>query len=195
MYIIIGILVALCAFVYNLLTKQKAKAELLEKNEQKYIQEFKEKEEFLKKEALISAKEQLHQERMAFDEQTRNQKSEFDKVRSELSKKEDEVENKIQEITDKEARLDRKYEEVEKQEDYLAETIAKQIQELERVAQMSRDEAKDMLLNQLKDELAIERNQLIRENEIKIKEAAEEQSREILSQTMPSSPCIRPERQ
>ena len=40
--------------------RQKAKVEVLEQNEQKYINDFKEKEEFLKKEALISAKEQLH---------------------------------------------------------------------------------------------------------------------------------------
>ncbi|MBR3605193.1 MAG: ribonuclease Y [Candidatus Gastranaerophilales bacterium] len=173
-----------CALTTIMFVRQKAKVEVLEQNEQKYINDFKEKEEFLKKEALISAREQLHQERMELDELVRNQKGELDKARSELSKKEDEVEIKKQEIVDKEAILDRKFVEVEQKEDYLAETIAKQITELERVAQMSRDEAKDMLLNQLKDELAQEQIQLIRENELKIKETAEEQAREILSQTM-----------
>lgn len=167
-----------------LLVRQKAKVEVLEQNEQKYIKDFKEKEEFLKKEALISAKEQLHKERMELDELARFKKSEFDKIQSELSKKEDELDSSRQAVADKEANLDKKYLELEQKEDYLAETIAKQITELERVAQMSRDEAKTTLLNQLKDELATEQIQLIRENELKIKETAEEQAREILSQTM-----------
>ncbi|MBQ2984373.1 MAG: ribonuclease Y [Candidatus Gastranaerophilales bacterium] len=167
-----------------LFIRQKTKVEILEKNEQKYIEDFKEKESFLRKEALISAKEELHKERMEFDELKREKKIEFERIQQELNKKEDEVESKSQSIVDKEVALEKRQFELEQKEDYLAETIAKQISELERVAQMSREEAKETLLNQLKDELAHEQVQLIRENEIKIKEAAEEKSREILSQTM-----------
>ncbi len=167
-----------------LFVRQKAKVEVLEKNEQKYIEDFKEKESFLKKEALISAKEELHQEKMEFDENVRQQKQEFSKIKSELSKQKDEIESRAQAVVDKEVEISKKEDELEKKEDYLAETIARQITELERVAQMSREEAKATLLTQLKDELAAEQVQLIRENEIKIKETAEEKSREILSQTM-----------
>ncbi len=167
-----------------LFVRQKAKVEVLEKNEQKYIEDFREKEQFLKKEALISAKEQLHKERIEFDQQQREKKLEFDRIQQDLFKKEDELESKTQNVVDKELVLNKRQDELEQKEDYLAETIARQITELERVAQMSRDEAKSMLLNQLKDELANEKIQLIRENELQIKEAAEEKSREILSQTM-----------
>ena len=167
-----------------LFVRQKAKVEVLEKNEQKYIEDFKEREEFLKKEALISAKEQLHKERMELDELERSKRSEFGKIQNELSKKQDEIDSIRQEVANKEIALDKKYAELEQKEDYLADAIAKQITELERVAQMSRDEAKATLLAQLKDELANEQIQLIRENELKIKETAEEQAREILSQTM-----------
>ncbi len=167
-----------------LFVRQKAKVEVLEKNEQKYIQDFKEKEQFLKKEALISAKEELHKERMELDELTREKKQEFEKIQQDLLKKEDELEEKSQGIVDREVILSKKEDELEQKEDYLADAIARQITELERVAQMSREEAKATLLNQLKDELAQEKIQLIRENEIEIKEAAEEKSREILSQTM-----------
>ena len=121
---------------------------------------------------------------MELDELERNKRSEFDKIQNELTKKQDEVDSIRQEVADKNVALDKKFEELEQKEDYLAEAIAKQITELERVAQMSRDEAKTTLLNQLKDELATEQIQLIRENELKIKETAEEQAREILSQTM-----------
>ena len=125
----------------------------------------------------MNAKEELHQERMQFEESSREKKQELDSLKSELAKKENEIASKNQSIADRLANLDKKEIEIEKQEDYLAETIAKQISELERVAQMSRDEAKTMLLEQLKDELANEQVQLIRENEIKIKETAEEKDR------------------
>ena len=167
-----------------LFVRQKTKAEVLEKTKQEYIEEYKEKEEFLRKEALISAKEQLHQERAEFDENVREKKLEFENIKQQLDKQRDEIESKNQSIVDREANLNRKEDELEKKEDYLAETIARQISELERVAQMSRDEAKALLLNQLKDELANEQIQLIRENELKIKETADEQAREILSATM-----------
>ena len=45
----------------------------------------------------MSAREQLHQERIELDELVRTQKGELDKVRVELSKKEDEIETKKQE--------------------------------------------------------------------------------------------------
>ena len=49
---------------------------------------------------------------------------------------------------------------------------------------MSREDAKNMLLEQLKQDLAQEQMQLIRENEAKIREDALEKSKEILSTTM-----------
>lgn len=49
---------------------------------------------------------------------------------------------------------------------------------------MSAEEAKNMLLDQLKHDLAQEQMQLIRENEAKIKEISLEKSKEILSTTM-----------
>jgi len=180
----LAILVVLSAIMTILFVRQKAKVEVLERNEQKYIEDFKEKEELLKKEALFSAKEELHQERMELDDLTREKKQEFERIHQELIKKEDELSSKNQSITDKQNFLDKKQDELEKKEDYLADVIAKQIAELERVAQLSRDEAKTMLLNQLKDELAQEKIQLIRENEIQIKESADAKAREILSATM-----------
>ena len=58
--------------------------------------------------------------------------------------------------------------------------MQKQTVELERIAGMSTEEAKRMLLEQLKSDLAQEQMQLIRENEAKIREDALEKSKEIL---------------
>ncbi len=154
-------------------------------NEAKQIkQEQTEKEDLIKKEALIQAKEALQAEREKINEDERERRRELNNLENKLTRREDALENKIQEVTDKESQLDRKEAELEDKENYLAETIQKQIAELERIAGMSREDAKNMLLEQLKHDLAQEQMQLIRENEAKIKEDALEKSKEILSTTM-----------
>jgi len=147
-------------------------------------EERNEKEDLIKKEALIQAKEALQAEREKINEDERERRRELNNLENKLTRREDALENKIQEVTDKESQLDKKEEELERQENYLAETIQKQISELERIAGMSREEAKNMLLEQLRHDLAQEQMQLIRENEAKIKEDALEKSKEILSTTM-----------
>lgn len=147
-------------------------------------QEQTEKEELIKKEALIQAKEALQAEREKINEDERERRRELNNLENKLTRREDILENKIQEVTDKESQLDKKEEELEQKENYLAETIQKQISELERIAGMSREDAKNMLLEQLKQDLAQEQMQLIRENEAKIREDALEKSKEILSTTM-----------
>lgn len=94
------------------------------------------------------------------------------------------LEDKIQEYTEKDLQVQRKMDQLLEKEDYLAELVQKQTEELERISGMSTEDAKRTLLEQLKNDLAQEQMQLIRENEAKIKETALEKSKEILSTTM-----------
>ena len=146
--------------------------------------EFKEKVEIYKKEALANAKEQLYEDRQKLNDEIRDRRQEVGRLEAALEKRQDEIEAKNQQNVDKEYALNKKEDELNEKEDYLAETIAKEVQELERVSQMSREEARNTLLEQIKNDLKQEQIRLIRENEIQIKEAAEEKSREILSQVM-----------
>lgn len=159
---------------YNKIKQEWAKAE----------KEQAEKDDLIRKEALIQAKEALQAEREKINEDERERRRELNNLENKLTRREDTLENKLQEVVDKESQLDKKEEELEQKENYLAETIQKQITELERIAGMSREDAKNMLLDQLKHDLAQEQMQLIRENEAKIKEDALEKSKEILSTTM-----------
>lgn len=146
--------------------------------------ETKDKETLLKKEAMIQAKEALHSEREKFDDEVRERRQDLQRAEDKLLKKEDMLEDKIQEATDKEAAAQRKMDELLEKEDYLADIIAKQIAETERISGMSRDEARHMLMEQLKQDLQQEQMQLIKENEAKIRESAKEMAQDILSTTM-----------
>ena len=143
-----------------------------------------EKEALLLKEARIKAKEELQTDREKLNEEERERRQEFVRIEQKLSKKEDMLEDKIQEYTEKDLQVQRKLDELLEKEDYLADIVQKQTEELEKISGMSADEAKKMLLEQIKHDLAQEQMQLVRENEAKIKEISLEKSKEILSSTM-----------
>ena len=150
----------------------------------KLSKESTEKENLLKKEAMIQAKEALHAEREKFDDEVRERRQDLQRAEDKLLKKEDMLEDKIQEASDKEYAAQKKMDELLEKEDYLADLIAKQIEETEKIAGMSREEARHMLMEQLKQDLQQEQMQLIKENEAKIRESAKEMAQDILSTTM-----------
>ncbi len=166
------------------ISRLKTRLEILLENEKKLKQDYEEKGRSIEKEAMVSAKEKLQKEYKELDEEIRERRNEINKIEQKIAKREDQVEEMAQRATDKEFAADKKNDELLEKEDYLAEIVAKQIGELERIAQMSREEAKNILFEQLKQDLASEQIALIRENELKIKEMADEKSREILSQVM-----------
>lgn len=176
----IVLVVALAAFVVI----QHNKMKLISAQSEKSQVDLSEKEQLLKKEAMISAKEALQREQEKITEEFRERRQEIARIEDKLAKREDLLEDKIQEATDKELQMQKKLDELLEKEDYLADLVQKQTTELERIAGMSAEEAKNMLLEQLKHDLAQEQMQLIRDNETKIKEDALEKSKEILSTTM-----------
>lgn len=163
---------------------QRVKYKNLLQQTEKSMKDLQDKESILQKEAMIKAKEALQSEREQLNEDERERRKEFAVIENKLSKREDMLETKIQEITDKETELDKMKDKLIEKEDLLDELICKHTSELERIAGMSSEDAKKMLLEQIKNELAQEQLQLIRENEAKIKEDALEKSKEILSTTM-----------
>lgn len=143
-----------------------------------------EKESLIKKEALIAAKEAVKFERERLTEETKERRLEFARNEEKLVQRENKIEVKLQAIAEKESKIEQKKEELLEKEDELAIMIQKEIEELERIAGLSSEEAKKLLLDRLKQDLQQEANQLIRENEIKIKEDADQKAKEILTTVM-----------
>ncbi len=182
-YLLIVAIIVVIALVAMLYVQQSKMKSVLTDTEKDRLA-LEEKEKILLKEAKIRAIEELQQDREKLNEEERERRQELARQEQKLAKREDMLEDKIQEYTDKDLQVQRKLDELLEKEDYLAEIVQKQTTELERISGMSAEEAKTMLLDQLKHDLAQEQMQLIKENEQKIKEAALEKSKEILSTTM-----------
>ena len=180
--LIIAIIVVIALVAVLIIQQNKVKAIINDVEKDKKA--LAEKEKILLKEAKIKAIEELQDDREKLNEEERERRQEIARIETKLAKREDVLEDKIQEYTEKEIQVQRKIDELLDKEDYLAEIVQKQTAELERIAGMSAEDAKNMLLEQLKHDLAQEQMQLIRENEAKIKEISLEKSKEILSTTM-----------
>ena len=159
---------------------QKIKYKNLVQQTNQSMKDLQEKEAIIQKEAMIKAKEALHNEREQLNEDERERRREFAAIETKLSKREDLIEAKLQEVTDKEVELDKMKDQLIEREDLLDEIIQKRTVELERISGLSTEEAKRMLMEQLKSDLAQEQLQLIRENEAKIRENAQEKAKEML---------------
>ena len=177
-FIVVSVVLAGVSFnLWNTVKKLSEKNKSVEK-------EIENREKLIYKEAKIAAREALNNEIEKFNDEVRERRTDLSRQESKLAKREDILEDKIQAATDKEEQMNKKLDELLEKEDYLADVVAKQVQELERISGMSRDEAKNVLFEQLKQDLAQEFNQIIRENEQKIKETADEKAKEILTTTM-----------
>lgn len=182
--VIAAIAVMAVVVMLIILIAQKSKVKSALDSIEKDKKALDEKEKILYKEAKIKAVEELQEDREQLNEEERERRQEIARQEQKLAKREDMLEDKIQEYTEKDLQVQRKMDQLLEKEDYLAELVQKQTEELERISGMSTEDAKKTLLEQLKNDLAQEQMQLIRENEAKIKETALEKSKEILSTTM-----------
>ena len=180
--LVIAAIAVIVLVVMLIIQKNKVSAALASIEKDKNA--LNEREKIFQKEAKIKALEELQNDREALNEEERERRQELSRQEQKLAKREDALEDKIQEYTDKEAEVQKKKDELLEKEDYLAELVQKQTEELERISGMSCEDAKKALLEQLKNDLAQEQMQLIRENEAKIKETSLEKAQEILSTTM-----------
>ncbi|CDE91438.1 TPA: ribonuclease Y [Candidatus Gastranaerophilales bacterium HUM_6] len=182
--VIAAIAVMAVVVMLIILIVQKGKVKSALDSIEKDKKALNEREKILYKEAKIKAVEELQEDREQLNEEERERRQEIARQEQKLAKREDMLEDKIQEYTEKDLQVQRKMDQLLEKEDYLAELVQKQTEELERISGMSTEDAKRTLLEQLKNDLAQEQMQLIRENEAKIKETALEKSKEILSTTM-----------
>ena len=185
--ILIALLVLAVIYIIVLhfqLNIKNAQIQIIQTDASKKALEAEEEIKLQRKAAVISAKEELHNQRQEFDAEVRERRSEIFKLEQKLLQKEENLETKRQAAVDREEELSKKLDELYEKEDYLAELVDKQLKELERISGITAEEGKALLLQQLENDLKMEASQLIRENEAYIKETSNVKAREIISNVM-----------
>ena len=133
------------------------------------------------KEIEIKAKEKAYQIKEEAEKDAKNMKNEIAQKEARIVKKEEALDNKIEKIENKSLELEKISEELEVKKEEIEVLRKKEEEELSRISELSREEARDILLNKLKGDLSRDMAVTIREFENKIDEEKEKISQKILS--------------
>lgn len=129
---------------------------------------------------LLEAKDEIHRLRQDQERENKERRFEIQRMETRLQKREESLDRKSEGLDLKEEKLAQRNKKLESKEKELSELIERQASELERVAELSRDEAKDALLADVRKDIVHDTALIIRENEQKIREESEKRARDIV---------------
>ncbi len=182
--IIIGIIALAVGILAGYLLRKsiaESKIQSAEAEAQKIIETATKNTEAIKKEAILEAKDEAHKIRTEAEKEAKEQRSELQKTEKRLVQKEESLERKSEALERKEEHLQKNEQEIETIKNDINELYHKQLAELEGLANMTSDEARELLLGRVEEEIKHETAMMIKEIEASAKEQADKRAREIIS--------------
>ena len=134
-----------------------------------------------RKETILEGKEEAQRLRSEAERDYKERHSELQHQMRRLNQKEEHLDKKFDTMEKKEEALLRKEGEITKVREKIDRLHEQQLAELERISELSYDDAKELLLANVKTEIKHETAQLIKSLEDEAKEEAEQKSLEIIS--------------
>ena len=171
-------------FFVGMITRKKvaeSKIESAEKEAKRLVDLAKTQAENMKKEEIIKAKEEIMNNRKELDQEIKERRSEIQKQESRMIQKEENLEKRSNNLEKREKDLDKEYETLENKKSEVNELEDKQMQELQRIAALTTDEAKKQLLLQVEKEITTEKAKIIRDLNQKAKEDAIKNAKEVIT--------------
>ena len=137
--------------------------------------------ENLKKAEIFKAKEEIMNNRKELDQEIKERRGEIQKQEARLIQKEENLEKRSDNFEKKEQEVQRELQDIERQKEEIVKLHEQEIVELQKIASLSKEEAKERLLAELDKELTAEKAAIIREKEQKAKEEATKNAKELLT--------------
>ncbi len=133
-----------------------------------------------KRKLLLEAKEEIHRQRTDLEKEVRDRRGELQRMERRLIQKEESLDRRAETLEQKDAMIEKKQKEISDLEEEIKIMHQKEVEELERISELTREEARNILLNDVKNEISHEAALMIKEIEAKAKEEAESKAREIV---------------
>jgi len=195
--LIAAILVVASATIIFILVKKTGGTRALFRAQQEakgIIGNAKEEAQKIKREASLAAKEKQLNLKADFERQTRDRSRKLNELERRLVKKEENLERKYQayekkerDFSQQERRLISRERELVEKEKGNEELKRKAVEEIERIANMSQEDAKRELIKKMEDEAKLEAQQSLRKIEDETREKGHGIAREIISQAIQRS--------
>lgn len=137
-----------------------------------------------RKEEILKAKEEVLQVRNELDKEIKERRSDVQLQERRIIQKEENLERRSETFEKKENDLQKRYQEQETKLNELDELKHQKMQELQKISGLTIDVAKTQLLEELDKELVVEKASIIKDAELKAKEDAIKNAKEILTYTV-----------
>ena len=184
MIIIAAILISAVIFIpLGMLMRKKvaeSKIESAEVEAKKIIELAKIDAENKKKEEIFKAKEEIMNARNELDKEIKERRAEVQVQEKRIIQKEENLDKKLENLERKEQEIEQRNQELESKKLELGELLEKQTSELERISNLSSDEAKNILLDEVNKKITTEKAFLIKELEQRFKDNADKNAKEII---------------
>lgn len=135
----------------------------------------------LKREKELEAKEEAHRLRNELDKESKERRSELQRMERRLLQKEESLDRKISNVERKEEELRKKEEENRKTEENLQQLHREQLSELEKISGMTSEEAKEVLMQRVREDIDHELTVMVKDMENQAKEEGDKKAREIVT--------------
>jgi ribonuclease Y len=168
----------------NIITKRIGDAKIYA---QKLIDEAESQSKSVKKEAILEAKEEIIKLRAEFERESRERRGEIQKAEARilqreevLDKKEEALNKRNENIENMQRGLSNRENELRRLEEEVKLAHRKMLDEIEKVAQMTQEDAKNLLIDKMVEEAKKDAAVLVREIEAQAKTEADKKAKEII---------------
>lgn len=191
MILIIALACIVAGVLLGYLLRKRISGKILESSENlsaRIVDEAKKEADTIKKEAILQAKDNLLKTKGEFEKETKEKKEELEGLERRLRSKEENLDKRMDVLVQKETNLEKREKAIITRETQLNEKhkemdkiISEQKTELQKIAGITSEEAKNRLIHMMKDEARRDAATMIRNIEDEARRTADKKSREIIA--------------
>ncbi|MCL5036437.1 MAG: ribonuclease Y [Chloroflexi bacterium] len=175
--LIIGVIVTY--LVLNSIEKNRANSN--RKEAERILKDAEKEAAAVKKERLVEAKDEIFRMKSELEKEFEDRRKEVGRQENRLQKKEENIDRKMDQLEKRDRNLTQKESDISKLRENLLQIEKQHQKELERVAGMNSDQARELLLSKVEKELENEISIRIKRSEEKIKEISDQEARRLIS--------------
>ena len=159
----------------------KGKAIRMREEAQSIIRQAREEARNIRREAVLQAKDKFYKMKSEFEAEIKEKRRELQRFENRLIQKEEQLDAKLSMLEKKEQALINQEKAVQQRRAQYEELASKQKEMLEKISNMTSEEAKEFLLKQIEEEVKYEAAKMMKEIEQEAKEQAAKKAKKILA--------------
>ena len=167
-----------CAYQKNVVERKLGRTEEYAK---KLLDDATRKADEKKKEMILEAKEEVLRQKTELDKETKARRADIQRSERRAQQREEMFDRKLDTLDQREEAINKKQEEVTKLNQEADDYKAKQVTELERIASMTQDEARQSVIERVQKDAYHDAAAMVRDIEGKAKEEGEKKARNIIA--------------